>query len=169
MSAWYVLSSMGFYPVCPGSVYYELGSPLFPSCTIHLENGKSISLFTKNYSDKNEYVSNIQVNDKPFEGSCLNYAELANKTGMMDGIKLSFEMSTIPKGRTIDVLKKKTLYNSPHPIIIAPTINSTTLFFKNSLTIELNTNSENCKTYYTTDGTKPSIMPSSPPAVYCLL
>jgi predicted alpha-1,2-mannosidase len=157
MSAWYVLSSMGFYPVCPGSVNYELGSPIFPSCTIHLENGKSINLFTKNYSDKNEYVSKIMLNDKPFEGTCLNYTELANKTGMMDGITISFDMNAMPKGRSINVLKMKAMYDSPHPIIIAPIINSTSLFFKNSLTIELNTNSDNCKTYYTTDGTTPTI------------
>ena len=158
MSAWYVLSAVGFYPVCPGSVYYELGSPIFPSCNIHLENGKTINLFTKNYSDQNYYVSKVLVNDKPLSESTISYPELANKTGMMNGIKVSFEMSTTAKGKTSNVIKKRAHYETPPDFVISPIIHSPSLFFKDKLRIELKNSSPNCKLYYTTDGSTPSTM-----------
>lgn len=157
MSAWYVLSSMGFYPVCPGSLYYELGSPIFPSCNIHLENGKTINLFTKNYTDKNYFVSKILLNDKSLSGSSISYPESVSKTGMMNGIKLSFEMSPLPKGTTPNVIKKRALYDVPPNFIISPIIQSSSLFFKDKLSVEIKNSSINCKLYYTTDGSIPSI------------
>ncbi len=157
MSAWYVLSSMGFYPVCPGSVTYELGSPIFPSCNIHLENGKTISLFTKNYSDKNHYVSKVLVNDKTLSGSTINYPELADKSGMMNGLKVSFEMSPTAKGKTPNVIKKRAQYETPLDFVISPIIQSPSVFFKDNLRIELKNISQHCNVYYTTDGSIPSI------------
>jgi len=157
MSAWYVLSAMGFYPVCPGSIYYELGSPIFPSCNIHLENGNAINLFTKNYSDQNYYVSKVLVNDKTLSGSTISYDELADKSGMMNGIKVSFEMSATTKGKTPNVIKKRALYETPPDFVISPIIQSPSLFFKDKLSIELKNVSQNCKIYYTTDGSPPSI------------
>ena len=157
MSAWYVLSAMGFYAVCPGSMYYELGSPIFPTCNIHLENGKTINLFTKNYSDQNYYVSKVLVNDKPLSESTISYLELANKTGMMNGIKVSFEMSATAKDKTPDVIQKRAGYETPPDFVISPIIQATSLFFKDKLSIELKNVSQHCKLYYTTDGSAPSI------------
>ena len=157
MSAWYVLSAMGFYPVCPGSMYYELGSPIFPTCNIHLENGKTINLFTKNYSDQNYYVSKVLVNDKPLSESTISYLELANKTGMMNGIKVGFEMSATAKDKTPDVIQKRAGYETPPDFVISPIIQATSLFFKDKLSIELKNVSQHCKLYYTTDGSAPSI------------
>ncbi|KAA6307406.1 hypothetical protein EZS27_040924 [termite gut metagenome] len=56
-SAWYVFSAMGFYPVCPGANEYVLGSPLFKSMTLHLENGKQVTLNAENNSKANRYVA----------------------------------------------------------------------------------------------------------------
>lgn len=157
MSAWYVLSSLGFYPVCPGSLYYELGSPIIPSYTIHLENGKSITGLSKNYTDKNYYVAGLLVNDKPYQGTSLNYTALANKTGMMNGIKLTFEMSNVAKGQLPNLSKKRALYAVAPNLLISPVISAPSVFFKNKLTIEIKNISPNCKLYYTTDGSVPSI------------
>ena len=157
MSAWYVLSAMGFYAVCPGSMYYELGSPIFPTCNIHLENGKTINLFTKKYSDQNYYVSKVLVNDKPLSESTISYLELANKTGMMNGIKVSFEMSATAKDKMPDVIQKRAGYETPPDFVISPIIQATSLFFKDKLSIELKNVSQHCKLYYTTDGSAPSI------------
>jgi predicted alpha-1,2-mannosidase len=59
MSAWYVLSSMGFYPVCPGNPDYTIGTPLFEKSVIHLENGKDFTINTKNLSPDNFYIKQI--------------------------------------------------------------------------------------------------------------
>lgn len=156
MSAWYVLSSMGFYPVCPGSVAYELGAPLFNSSTIHLENGKNIVLQTKNYTDKNYYVSRVLLNDKPYEKTSLNYTELPDKTGMMDGITVVFEMASIPKTKLPNTIPKKITPDVTTPFIVSPLINSASAFFKTNLKIDIKSSCNNCKTFYTTNGEMPS-------------
>ena len=62
MSAWYIFSALGFYPVCPGSDEYQLGSPLVTKATIHLENGKTFTIKTKNQSKRNVYVKKVAIN-----------------------------------------------------------------------------------------------------------
>ncbi len=66
MSAWYLFSALGFYPVCPGSNTYQAGSPLFQQVTVHLNKmiypGGLLILKTINNSGRNLYVKSIQVN-----------------------------------------------------------------------------------------------------------
>jgi predicted alpha-1,2-mannosidase len=62
MSAWYIFSSIGFYPVTPGSGEYQLGSPAVDKAVIQLENGKSFTIDAKNQSDKNVYVQKVVLN-----------------------------------------------------------------------------------------------------------
>jgi putative alpha-1,2-mannosidase len=76
MSAWYIFSAMGFYPVAPGSTDYVIGSPLLKSASIHLENGKTFSIVVKNQSDKNVYVKKMMLNGKPLEGFILKHEEI---------------------------------------------------------------------------------------------
>ena len=59
MSAWYVFSAMGFYPVCPGTPYYIIGSPSFPRMSIRLENGKTFTILAHN-ANKKIYISSQQ-------------------------------------------------------------------------------------------------------------
>ena len=66
MSAWYIFSAMGFYPVCPGSDQYVMGAPFLPYMKINLENGKSITIKAPNVSDKNRYIQTVKVNGKPY-------------------------------------------------------------------------------------------------------
>ncbi|HRA39765.1 MAG TPA: GH92 family glycosyl hydrolase, partial [Pyrinomonadaceae bacterium] len=61
MSAWYLFSALGFYPVAPASDQYQLGSPAIKTATLHLENGKSLSIEARNQSDKNVYVSKVEL------------------------------------------------------------------------------------------------------------
>jgi hypothetical protein len=67
MSAWYILSAMGFYPVTPGSTEYALGTPLFDEVKIHQENGKTFSIKTKNKSANNFYVQATSWNGKDYK------------------------------------------------------------------------------------------------------
>ena len=78
MSAWYIFSSLGFYPVTPGSIYYALGSPLVKEAIIHLNNGKTLSIKAKNQSTENIYVKSVSVNGKIIEGNQLSYNDIIN-------------------------------------------------------------------------------------------
>ena len=89
-SAWYVFSAMGFYPVCPGSNEYVLGSPLFKSVTLNLENGKQVVIQSSNNSKANRYVSAMTVNGKP---ALKNYI---TQESLTKGAVINFKMSALP-------------------------------------------------------------------------
>ena len=78
MSAWYVFTALGFYPVCPGSNEYALTSPLVIDAVVHLENGASFSIKTKNQSDKNRYIQKISWNGLPLKTPFLSYTDISN-------------------------------------------------------------------------------------------
>jgi predicted alpha-1,2-mannosidase len=91
MSAWYIFSSLGFYPVTPGSAYYATGSPLIVDATIHLDNKKTLRIKTVNQSKENIYVNKITINGKELKGYQLNHYDIIN------GGEIIFEMSSEPK------------------------------------------------------------------------
>lgn len=91
MSAWYVFSSLGFYPVTPGLSEYALGSPLVEEAIIHLENGKTLTITAKNQSKENVYVQRVLLNGKIIEGSTLQHQDI------MNGGEIVFEMTNKPK------------------------------------------------------------------------
>lgn len=76
MSAWYILSSMGFYPVCPGSPYYAIGSPHIKSARLTLDNGNILNIKTINQSTKNVFVDKIVFNGQEIKGYKINHNEL---------------------------------------------------------------------------------------------
>lgn len=86
MSAWYLFSSLGFYPVAPGSAMYSLGSPAVVEAVIALENGKSFTVTTKNQSRRNVYVQKVELNGKQLSGLTLSHDEI------MKGGVLTFYM-----------------------------------------------------------------------------
>jgi predicted alpha-1,2-mannosidase len=89
-SAWYVFSSMGFYPVTPAVNEYVLGAPLFKKVTLTLENGKTLVINAPKNSDENRYVNALKVNGKPYSKLWLNHTELQK------GAVLDFDMSATP-------------------------------------------------------------------------
>ncbi len=90
MSAWYIFSSLGFYPVAPGSDEYALGSPLVKKAVFNLENGKNFEVETVNQSDKNVFVSKVLLNGKEISRPFLKHADVIN------GGKVTFYMSAKP-------------------------------------------------------------------------
>lgn len=88
MSAWYIFSTLGFYPVAPGSDQYSIGSPAIDDAVLHLENGKTFEVQAINQSDKNVYVKKIVLNDKPLDRLYITHEEI------MNGGKLVFYMSS---------------------------------------------------------------------------
>lgn len=89
-SAWYVFSSMGFYPVCPGSGQYVLGTPLFKKVTLHLPNGKDVVISAPENSKENCYVTSLKVDGRRTDA---NYVTLDQ---LKDGADLVFTMSGTP-------------------------------------------------------------------------
>ncbi|WP_419800923.1 GH92 family glycosyl hydrolase [Mucilaginibacter sp.] len=87
MSAWYIFSSLGFYPVAPGSDQYALGSPAVDAATIQLPKGKTLEIIAKNQSDKNVYVKEVLLNGQVLNRNYITHSEI------MGGGKLVFVMS----------------------------------------------------------------------------
>lgn len=78
MSAWLVLSAMGFYPVTPGSGDYALGTPLFDEVKLNLENGKAFTIKTKNFKRGSFYVEDVTLNSKPHPATFIRHSDMAN-------------------------------------------------------------------------------------------
>lgn len=91
MSAWYLFSSLGFYPVSPASDEYWIGSPLVKSATIRLENGNTFSVKVTNQGEKNVYVKEVKLNGRPLNGYKIKHADIVG------GGTLTFTMSNKPK------------------------------------------------------------------------
>ncbi len=90
MSAWYIFSSLGFYPVCPGSGEYAIGSPSVDEAKIELSGGKTLKIKVNNLSAKNIYIRSATLNGKALTASLLQNREI------LDGGELVFEMSSRP-------------------------------------------------------------------------
>ena len=78
MSAWYIFSTLGFYPVAPGSPEYAIGSPAINNAIIQVGGGKTFTIAVKNQSEKNVYVQKITLNGKPLAGLSINHADIMN-------------------------------------------------------------------------------------------
>ena len=91
MSAWYLFSSLGFYPVAPGNDQYSLGSPAIKSAVMKFENGKTLTIEAENQSDKNVYVQKVLVNGKEINRNYITHSEI------MNGGNIKFMMSDKPK------------------------------------------------------------------------
>ena len=89
-SAWYVFSAMGFYPVCPGTKQYAMGSPLFQKILVKLENGKTIQIEAPDNNKQTRYVDDVKVNGKSVSRTWLEHDELTK------GATIKFQMSSKP-------------------------------------------------------------------------
>ena len=89
-SAWYVFSALGFYPVCPGTDEYIIGSPLFKKATLHFENGNNLVIESSNNSAENVYIDSLQKDGADYSKNYLKHDEL------LSGGKLLFKMNSTP-------------------------------------------------------------------------
>ena len=90
MSAWYLFSVMGFYPVCPGSGQYVLGAPYLPYLKVTLANGQTLEIKAPKVSDKNRYIQQVRLNGKPLTHAYLTHRQL------LEGGTLEFDMASKP-------------------------------------------------------------------------
>ena len=89
-SAWYVFSAMGFYPVCPGSNQYVLGTPYFDKVKLHLDNGKTVNITANGNTNATRYVNSMTLNGATYNHNYLNHSVL------IDGADIVFNMSATP-------------------------------------------------------------------------
>ena len=90
MSAWYIFSAMGFYPVCPASGQYVLGAPYLPENVLHLQNGNTLTIKAPNVSDQNCYIQSVMLNSQPLHTAYITYEQI------MAGGELVFTMGSKP-------------------------------------------------------------------------
>jgi predicted alpha-1,2-mannosidase len=95
MSAWYVLSALGFYPVAPGSTDYSIGSPIVNSALIKLENQREIRIIAHNQNLKNCYIQKIKLNGKIYNRLNIKHEDI------LKGIDIEFFMGSKPNKKLI--------------------------------------------------------------------
>lgn len=146
MSAWYILSALGFYPVAPSIPIYDFGTPIFWEAKINLENGKTFTVKAANVSDKNIYIKSVKFGGKPYRKTYFSHTDL------MSGGVLEFEMASAPvKDWFTEFSKSKIETNFP----IVPTIEAERSFERET-TVTISTPVENAKIFYTLDGSEPN-------------
>ncbi len=153
LSAWYVLSSIGLYQVCPGLPEYTIGYPLFDQVKIHLENKHVFELSKTNPSYGFEYIESVALNDKPTQASFFSHQTI------IDGGKIRFtNAKQLEKTNSFG----KSSNNRPHTIInsnsifIAPIITAPTTVFNQTATVAISHPNKAATIYYTTDATEPT-------------
>ena len=138
MSAWYILSALGFYEVAPSIPNYDFGTPLFKEAKINLENGKTFTIRARNVSDKNIYIKSVKLNGKPYRKTFFAHADL------MNGGTLEFEMTDAPvKDWFTEFSSSKIEPNSA----IVPTIDAPRTF-NNKVEVKITMPEENTKIFY---------------------
>jgi predicted alpha-1,2-mannosidase len=143
MSAWFVLSAMGFYPVCPGTGNYDLGSPLFDEVKINLEDGKSFIIKAKGNSPQAKYVIATRLNGKTFTANYIQH------TDVMKGGLLEFDMSRQPqKSRGTSEKDFPVSQITAEPIVAVPYFDMPTNKFAKELQVNLKTYEPNTDIYY---------------------
>ena len=90
LSAWYLFSAMGFYPMCPGSTEYQLGIPCLPEIILHLPNGRDFRIVCENFGSGNCYVRSVTLNGKALERPAIDHADI------LRGGELRFSVADTP-------------------------------------------------------------------------
>ena len=149
MSAWYVLSALGFYPVTPGQTMYVIGTPLFPEASIDVGNGRRFIVTANKVSDKNIYIQSARLNGKPYERSYIEHGAI------MGGGRLVFEMGPVPNrawGSGEDAIPVSAI--TDHPILPVPYVVSGERSFFGSTEVTLASVTDGAKIFYSTGGSE---------------
>ena len=151
MSAWYVFSAMGFYPVTPGQNTYAVGSPLFSKVTITLENGRTFVIKANDASDENLYIRSATLNGRQYDNAFLTHADIVG------GGELNLTMSDKPN-RNWGTDNPGLFAMAPdHDIVPMPEIESTGDVFYDSTRVSLRCSEPGVRIHYTLDGSEPGI------------
>ncbi len=159
MSAWLIMSAMGFYPVNPASNQYLIGTPWFKKSTIHLENGKSFIIEAPDYSDQSFYLQDISLNKQAYTKSFIQFDDIK------DGGVLKFVTGKLPNEVFMQSLEKPESIIEKEMIIPNPIISSNSPTFSGQQEVKIESQINGASIYYTLDGSTPnpqSILYQSP-------
>ena len=146
MSAWYVLSALGIYPVCPGTGEFVFAAPLFPKATITLGNGNKLTIRADH--PENPYISKVTLNGEPIDRQFITYDEL------MQGGELSFTLSATPDHGRDALPAPYSLTDGK--VVSTPYLVGDPCFFEGVLQATLGCRTEGASIRYTLDGTVPT-------------
>lgn len=149
MSAWYILSSLGLYAVCPGSNEFTFTTPLFEKATLQLANGKTLTI-TANHPEKNLYIDKVELNGKEIETNFVTYEQL------MGGGELHFSLTDQPnrkRGVTADAAPYSF---TKEAVVSIPYVDKDLNLFMDSVTVNLATATAGATVHYTLDGSEPT-------------
>ncbi|MGB0524728.1 MAG: GH92 family glycosyl hydrolase [Flammeovirgaceae bacterium] len=150
MSAWYVLSSMGFYSVTPGLSYYTIGKPHLEEVNLQLESGKQFKIRAQNLSEQNRYIQQVTLNGKPYSKSFITHEDIMNggemviKMGQSPNKEWGSSKGDIPASRI----------HHKDQIVPVPYFSAASQSFTDSLTIKLSSACLDCEIYYQLAGDK---------------
>ena len=151
MSAWYVMSAAGLYPVTPGQPLYAIGTPLFPELRFNLENGRAFVIKARGVSAQNAFVQSATLNGQPYRHSYLLHKDL------MNGGELVFQMGPKPNiARGSSIADTPTSYISADKIVPVPIIEGAATTFTDELEVSIKARDSDQRSYFTTDGSAPS-------------
>ncbi|HEX3073416.1 MAG TPA: GH92 family glycosyl hydrolase, partial [Ignavibacteriales bacterium] len=150
MSAWYVLSAMGFYPVAPGTNQYAIGSPIFKKVTINLENGKKFVINAPASSDKNMYIQSVKKNGKDYAPAYIVHDDL------MSGAEFIFAMGSEPNKNWAAQKEDYPYSFTTTEQASTPYLTSGDMMFLDSTSFAFNCRTEGAKIHYTMDGSEPT-------------
>jgi hypothetical protein len=151
MSAWFIFSSLGFYPVTPGGDTYVIGTPLFERAVIHLPEGGIFEIIANQVSDENIYIQSAILNGEPYGKSYLKHGDIIR------GGALIFEMGAEPNmswGSRDEDIPRSAI--EEYLIVPVPYVSSGSRVFVDSCDIALGAVTEDTDIFYTIDGSEPS-------------
>ena len=149
MSAWYILSSLGLYAVCPGSNEFTFTTPLFEKAILQLANSKTLTI-TANHPEKNLYIDKVELNGKEIETNFVTYEQL------MGGGELHFSLTDQPN-RKRGVTADSAPYSfTKEAVVSIPYVDKDLNLFMDSVTVNLATATVGATVHYTLDGSEPT-------------
>jgi predicted alpha-1,2-mannosidase len=149
-SAWYVMSAMGFYSVCPGNTQYVISSPLFDEIVIHFPREKDFVISSKNNSEQNIYLESVELNGKPHLYSYFTHNELLN------GGSLNIVMGNKPNKLWANAVENRPFSLSKSNACSAPYLIGNSGVFEVNIPVSLASLTDSVKIYYTLDGSAPT-------------
>ena len=149
MSAWYIFSSLGFYPVCPGSNEFALTAPQFPKAVVRLANGRTLTVTADN-PRRSVYIASVTLDGKPIDRNYITYDEL------MQGGELHFALRPRP-----DYERGTDDAAAPHSLtrgeaVSIPYTTQNVSLFTEPIAVALATTTAGTEIRYTLDGSEPT-------------
>lgn len=149
MSAWYILSGLGFYSVCPGSNEFALTSPLFEKAVIKLANGKTLTILA-NHPKKNVYIAKVELNGREIDTNFITYSQL------MEGGELRFTLSDKPDRERGTSDEASPYSYTKGKVVSIPYVDKDLNLFMDEVTVALATTTKDAEIRYTLDGSEPT-------------